>query len=136
MGYSSYVVPRRLLLVGSAYIQRTCLPPTHCWGHIGLVCVVIFPYPLSRNHLGLVLASVRGQCPITVKAACRMRHVKCHFGRTPAEGGVLDGVDLQENAEVVCLVSGKSKLVHCGRLPAATRENSCRSQDAGSGAYF
>lgn len=26
-----------------------------------------------------------------------MRHVKCHFGRTPAEGGVLDGVDLQEN---------------------------------------
>lgn len=39
-----------------------------------------------------------GYCPSTIKAIGRMRHVRCHFGGTPADGGgMLDGVDLQQN---------------------------------------
>ena len=122
--------PKKLSLVSGACSQARCLPSDHWIGLVwivGLVCVVIFPSVQGRNHAGVVLAPVR--------AACTLLGMWHRFGCSP-DKGMLNGVDLQENAEVVCLVSGKSKLVHCGRLPAATRENSCRSQDAGSGAYF
>lgn len=42
---------------------------------------------------------------VTVRAACRMRCVRSHFGGTPAEWGGLNGADLKENVEWVHCVS-------------------------------
>ena len=58
---------------------------------IKLVYVVIFPFPQGKSHFGMML--------VTVRAACEMRCSRYCFGRTPAEWGRLDGVNLMDNVE-------------------------------------
>lgn len=57
------------------------------------MCVVIFPSPEDRGHLGVM--------PVP---ACGVRYGMNHFGGTPAKWNELDGVDLQETADVGCVV--------------------------------
>lgn len=102
---------KKLSFVGMASNHNIYLPPAYCLGD-KLLCMILFPSPLGRNHFGVVLTLVR--------AACKLSHLWNYFG-WPAES-MLEGVMPLENAGAGHAVLARSTLV-CGRRLVATSEN-------------
>lgn len=114
--------PKKLSLVSRVCRQMTYLPPIYCWGCSSIgVC-------------GYLLLSP-GQAPFWSGASTCWGCLNTARLVVPLwkDMGMLEGVGLQANAEVECLVPKRFKLAHCGRGHAATWKNLGKARMEGVG---